>query len=435
MRSVLLALVSLVVGIGVGALCDSWFGRASQGREGVRGGVPAAARAVGADIGGAAPASVGSGAGVSPSRGTALVMASDFEARGYEAAARSAEEAIAAAKEIKNPRERAEFLRGLFLKLAEAGPAKALALMRQLEEGDRAGALLTLAYAWMPESGSAPFGSLIRSYGLEAGLGYQFLKAEPPNLEMAVQWAQALMSGQRSRGSVSLLGAAAREMAKTDPTRAYELGKDLTGWERDRFVGEVAAGWASVDPMAAAEWVGQFPAGSLRDRALLAMMKPWAEKDPASAASAAAALGGGEARAEALQSVAQQWAAQDEARARAWAASLADPSARAAAEAGIWNAKPVGVGLALRTDPSGAVLIGGLMEGGPAARSGQVRENDRIVAVGVPGQGLVDIRGMKLDQVVGMLRGAKGSAVMLQVTGADGAPRTVSVVRDDLKLK
>lgn len=362
-------------------------------------------------------------------------MASDFEARGYEAAAKSPGEAIAEAKEIKGQRERAEFLRGVFLKLAEAGPAKALDLMKELPEGDRAGALLTLAYAWMPEGGSAPFGSLIKTYGLEAGLGYQFLKAEPPNVDLAVKWAQALMSGQRSRGATSLLGAAAREMAKTDPTRAFELGKDLTGWEKDRFVADVAGGWASVDPAAAAQWVGQFAAGSMRDRATLAVMKPWAEKDPAAAAAAAMAMGQGEARGEAIQSVAQQWADKDEAQAKSWAASLADPAARAAAESGIWNARPVGVGLTLRADRSGAVLIGGLLEGGPAAKTGQIRENDRIVAVGAPGGGYVDVRGMKLDQVVGMLRGARGSAVMLQVTGGDGAPRTVSVVRDDLKLK
>lgn len=362
-------------------------------------------------------------------------MASDFEARGYEAAAKSPESAIAAAKEIKGQRERAEFLRGVFLKLAEAGPAKAFDLMKALGDGDRAQAMLTLAYAWMPESGSAPFGSLVRSYGLEAGLGYQFLKAEPPDVEMAVQWAQALMSGQRPRGAVSLLGAAAREMAKTDPTRAFELGKDLTGWEKDRFVADVAGGWASVDPAAAAQWVGQFPAGSTRDRAYLAMLKPWAEKDPVAAAGAAMAMGDGEARGEAIQSVAQQWADKDEARAKAWASSLAEPAARAAAESGIWNAKPVGVGLTLRTDRSGAVLIGGLLEGGPASRTGQIRENDRIVAVGQAGGGFLDVRGMKMDQVVGMLRGAKGSGVMLQVTGGDGAPRTVHVVRDELKLK
>lgn len=436
MKSLSLVGAGLLAGVVIGFAGAAWMRPAAQWGVGHPAGVSVAGGAAGStDAGAASPVLVGGSSGSSRARGRALVMASDFEARGYEAAETSPEEAIAAAKAITSQRERAEFLRGVFLKLAEAGPEKGLDLARQLEEGDRAGALLTLAYAWMPEGGSAPFGSLIRSYGLEAGLGYQFLKSEPPDVEMAVRWAQALMTGGRSRGASSLLASAAREIAKADPMRAFELGKDLTGWEKDRFAAEVAGGWASSDPVAAAGWVAEFPPGSGRDRALLAVMKPWAEKDPRAAAAAALAMGQGEARGNAVQSVAQQWAAKDEASAKAWASSLADPAARAAAESGIWNARPVGVGLTLRTDRSGAVLIGGLMSEGPAAKTGQIRENDRIVSVGQPGAGFVDVSGMKLDQVVGMLRGSKGSAVMLQVAGPDGVPRSVSIVRDELKLQ
>lgn len=433
MKPLPLAFVSLAVGVALGALASSWI-RVPAGGRATNRERPSLAEG-GAAVGEASAKSGVSRAAPGTARSRGPMMAGGFEVRGYEAAAKSPDQAIAEAKGIENQRQRAEFLRGVFLKVAEAGPAKALELLGQLDDGDRPQALLTLAYAWMPEGKTVPFGSLIQTYGLEAGLGYQFLKTEPPDVEMAVQWARALMSGQRVRGAVTLLGAAAREIAKTDPTRAFELGKDLKGGDRDRFVADVAEGWASADPAAAAEWVRQFPPGPGRDRAYLAVVKPWADKDPASAAAAAEGAADTGVRGEAIQAVAQQWTDKDEAAARAWAASLADPAARAAAESGIWNARPVGVGLVLRSDNSGAVLIGGLMDGGPAARTGQLRENDRIVAVGQPGGGMVDVRGMTMQQLVGMLRGSRGTAVTLQVAGEDGAPRTVSVVRDDLKLQ
>jgi len=85
----------------------------------------------------------------------------------------------------------------------------------------------------------------------------------------------------------------------------------------------------------------------------------------------------------------------------------------------------------------GYCVIGNLVPGGPAARSRLLKPRDRIVAVAQEGGELVDTMNMTPSQVVGLIRGPKGSIVRLTIipAGADVSTRkTVSVVRDDIKL-
>src|SRR6266436_2718369 len=98
----------------------------------------------------------------------------------------------------------------------------------------------------------------------------------------------------------------------------------------------------------------------------------------------------------------------------------------------------VGIGAMLRTE-DGYAKIESLVAGGPAQVDGRLKVGDRITAVGQGTGEFVDVRDMRLDKVVEMIRGKKGSKVRLLVIPADAADpskrKNVELVRDEIKLK
>ena len=98
----------------------------------------------------------------------------------------------------------------------------------------------------------------------------------------------------------------------------------------------------------------------------------------------------------------------------------------------------VGIGAMLRTD-DGYARIESLVPGGPAQLDGRLKVGDKIAAVGPQGSDLVDVRDMRLDKVVDMIRGKKGSKVRLMVIPGDAADpskrKDIQLVRNEVKLK
>ncbi|WP_136420358.1 carboxy terminal-processing peptidase [Herbaspirillum sp. ST 5-3] len=81
-----------------------------------------------------------------------------------------------------------------------------------------------------------------------------------------------------------------------------------------------------------------------------------------------------------------------------------------------------------------------LVPGGPAALSGKLQAGDRIVGVGQEkGGAIVDIVGTRLDEVVDLIRGPKGSTVRLDVlpanAGPDGKHKLITLVRNKISLE
>lgn len=84
--------------------------------------------------------------------------------------------------------------------------------------------------------------------------------------------------------------------------------------------------------------------------------------------------------------------------------------------------------------------IARLIPGGPAEKDGRLQALDRIVSVGQGASGeFTDIVGWRLDDVVQLVRGKKGSMVRLQVLTADqptsGETTIIEIVRDRVKLE
>ena len=63
----------------------------------------------------------------------------------------------------------------------------------------------------------------------------------------------------------------------------------------------------------------------------------------------------------------------------------------------------------------GQLLVSKVFSDTPAARSGAIHEGDRLVAVRQGNQQPVDVRGMTIQKVVSLIRGAKGSLVTLTI--------------------
>jgi len=80
-----------------------------------------------------------------------------------------------------------------------------------------------------------------------------------------------------------------------------------------------------------------------------------------------------------------------------------------------------------------------LIPGGPAARSGELSAGDRIVGVGQSADAIEDVVGLRLGDVVDMIRGPKDSRVHLQVLpptqAADNTQDTVTLTRSTIELE
>ena len=86
------------------------------------------------------------------------------------------------------------------------------------------------------------------------------------------------------------------------------------------------------------------------------------------------------------------------------------------------------------------VIIRSIVPGGPAGSAGELQVGDRVVAVGQGDQGaMVDVVGWRVDDVVELIRGRKGTKVRLDVlpadAGVDAKPRQIAIVRDTVKLE
>ncbi len=80
-----------------------------------------------------------------------------------------------------------------------------------------------------------------------------------------------------------------------------------------------------------------------------------------------------------------------------------------------------------------------VIPGGPADQSGELDSGDRIIGVGQESEDIVDVIGWRLDDVVSLIRGPKGSTVVLEIlpaeNGLDSGSETIFIIRDEIKLE
>ncbi len=98
-----------------------------------------------------------------------------------------------------------------------------------------------------------------------------------------------------------------------------------------------------------------------------------------------------------------------------------------------------GIGAMLQSDGE-YVKVSSLVPGGPADRAGVLEPADRIIGVGQEdGEEIVNVVGMRLDEVVDLIRGPKGTVVRLEVVPAEAMDMTrsheVEITRDTVDLE
>lgn len=97
-----------------------------------------------------------------------------------------------------------------------------------------------------------------------------------------------------------------------------------------------------------------------------------------------------------------------------------------------------GIGAVLQYE-DGYTKVVRLVPGGPAAKAGQLKPADRIVGVGQGDEEIVNVIGMRLDEVVDKIRGPKGSKVRLEIIPAGGTgehdTHTLTIVRNKVVLE
>ncbi len=97
-----------------------------------------------------------------------------------------------------------------------------------------------------------------------------------------------------------------------------------------------------------------------------------------------------------------------------------------------------GIGAVLRVKNE-YTMVQSVVPGGPADLSGQIKAGDRISGVAQDADDMVDVVGWRLQDVVELIRGPKGSVVRLQVLPKDAAvsdpSKTVTIVRNKIKLE
>lgn len=97
-----------------------------------------------------------------------------------------------------------------------------------------------------------------------------------------------------------------------------------------------------------------------------------------------------------------------------------------------------GIGARLQTE-NDYTKVSEVIVGGPADKSKLINVNDRIIGVAQADGEMVDVIGWRIDDVVKLIKGPKGTTVRLQIlpaeTGITGSSKIISLVRDKIKLE
>jgi carboxyl-terminal processing protease len=93
-----------------------------------------------------------------------------------------------------------------------------------------------------------------------------------------------------------------------------------------------------------------------------------------------------------------------------------------------------GIGATLR-EQEHYVLVNDLVPGGAAWQQGKLEVGDLIVSVAQEGKEPVDVMDMPITKVVSMIRGPKGTVVVLKVKKPDGNLETISITRDVVRIE
>ena len=93
-------------------------------------------------------------------------------------------------------------------------------------------------------------------------------------------------------------------------------------------------------------------------------------------------------------------------------------------------------GIGARLMPEGELTkVTEVIPGGPAWKQKDLEANDFIIKVAQEGEEAKDVRGWRQDDVIGLIRGKKGTKVILTVRKSDDTQKEITIVRDQVVLE
>lgn len=92
-----------------------------------------------------------------------------------------------------------------------------------------------------------------------------------------------------------------------------------------------------------------------------------------------------------------------------------------------------GIGARLQTDGD-YTKVSEIIPGGPAWKGKELEANDLITKVAQEGEEPVDVTGWRIDDVVKLIRGKKGTKVILTLKKVDGTEEAITIVRDIVEI-
>ncbi len=98
------------------------------------------------------------------------------------------------------------------------------------------------------------------------------------------------------------------------------------------------------------------------------------------------------------------------------------------------SGKLEGIGAQLREE-DGYIKVVNVVPGSASARQGELEVNDKIIKVAQGTEEPVDVVDMRIDDVLPMIRGKKGTEVRLTVKKTSGEIKTIPIVRDVVVLE
>lgn len=93
-----------------------------------------------------------------------------------------------------------------------------------------------------------------------------------------------------------------------------------------------------------------------------------------------------------------------------------------------------GIGATLR-EQDHYTLVDDLVPGGAAWQQGKLEAGDLILSVAQEGKEPVSVMDLPIGKVVSMIRGPKGTVVLLTVKKADGSTKTIPITRDVVRIE
>ena len=93
-----------------------------------------------------------------------------------------------------------------------------------------------------------------------------------------------------------------------------------------------------------------------------------------------------------------------------------------------------GVGAVLREE-NGFIKVVSIISGSPAAKQGMLQAEDTLLQVSEKGANPVDITNLRPTDAVRLIRGPKGTEVLLTVKKPDGAKKVIPIVRDVVQIE